>query len=119
MLISHRNAIPKHPLAVLSYATRHGYSDILDEAAEETIGVDAYEVTAKLSPAYLLAWVSDSSKQSSGCDKAILLRISTDTIRAGSMRCNVHTLLLKDRYHPIMVERPGGNVTIGQLFLQP
>jgi hypothetical protein len=28
-----RNAIPAYPLEVLSYVFKHGYSDIMDEAA--------------------------------------------------------------------------------------
>jgi len=50
------SAVPKHPLAVLNYATRHDYPEIMDVAAKETIGIAADEVAAILSPTYLLPW---------------------------------------------------------------
>jgi hypothetical protein len=49
-------AAPKHPLTVLYYATRHGYTEIMDVAAKETIGIAADEVAAILPPMYLLVW---------------------------------------------------------------
>jgi hypothetical protein len=54
-----RLSTPEHPLAVLSYATRHNYPEISDMAAKETIGNSADEVAAVLSSTYLIAWVSE------------------------------------------------------------
>ena len=53
-----RAAAPKDPLTVLNYATRHGYTEIMDVAAKETIGIATDEVAAILPPTYLLVWVS-------------------------------------------------------------
>jgi len=49
-------AIPKHPLAVLGYATRHGHCDLMDLAAPHTIGCKVKDILATLQPASVVAW---------------------------------------------------------------
>jgi len=66
---SDRNAAPKHPLGVLSYATRHNYPEIMDMAAKEAIGIAADEVEASLCTTYQLAWVNTALSQPSRRDK--------------------------------------------------
>ena len=53
-------------MAVLNYATRHNYPEIMDSAAKETIGIDADIVAASLPPIYPLAWVSAVFEQHLG-----------------------------------------------------
>jgi len=67
--LSDRRAAPKHPLAVLSYATRHNYPEIMDVAAWETIGLAADEVEASLCSTYQLAWVNTVLSQPLQRDK--------------------------------------------------
>jgi len=67
--LSDRGAAPKHPLAVLSYATRHNYAEIMDAAARETIGIAADEIEASLCSTYQLAWVNTVLSQPLWLDK--------------------------------------------------
>jgi hypothetical protein len=58
-----RNSIEEHSPEVLSYAFKHNYPDILDEAAPLTIGKpkEFLSIASNTAPGLLLVWVRDFS----------------------------------------------------------
>lgn len=45
-----------HPLEVLQYAAKHGYTKIANDAAQETVGARVEDALKALSPATFMAW---------------------------------------------------------------
>ena len=55
-----RSAVSTHALEVLSYAFKHGYAEIIDEAAPRTIDASVDQLLAVLPAPGALAWVRHS-----------------------------------------------------------
>jgi hypothetical protein len=52
-----RAAYPTHPFEVLIYATKHGYSDLMDVAERRALELSPAEAFGCFSPAVYIAWV--------------------------------------------------------------
>lgn len=55
----HRNYVQQHPIEVMGYAGRHGYSDLLDQAAPLAITKPLKVILEGLPPALMNPWVSN------------------------------------------------------------
>ena len=85
-----RKALHQYPLEVLSYAARHGYTQLMDNTARLAIGMGTKDVMTKLHPSLYLAWVSIRS-----CLVCAILTASnssSNTTKSGQMHCWPHTV---------------------------
>ncbi|RDB27152.1 hypothetical protein Hypma_004612 [Hypsizygus marmoreus] len=51
-----KNQLSQYPDAVMLYAMRHGYPEIMDKAAPRVIAQTLYKTVAKMPPRYIVPW---------------------------------------------------------------
>lgn len=63
----YREQVAHHPILVLNYAARHGYSKVMDEAAYLTVGLSLKTIAQSMDIDILKAWVRPTIPTHSRC----------------------------------------------------